>query len=82
MITRVSGRASRIARQASTPLPSGRRTSMITTSGLAFAAASMASAIVPASPTTAMSSRRDSIVRKPSRTTSWSSHNSTRVKAP
>ena len=54
MMTFVSGRASRIERHASTPDPSGKRTSMITTSGLARAAASIASATVPASPTTVM----------------------------
>ena len=52
MITLISGSTSRIERQASTPLPSGRRTSMITTSGFVRAAASIASATVPASPTT------------------------------
>ena len=56
MITLLSERASRIARQASTPEPSGRRTSMMTTSGFERAAASIASATVPASPTTIMPS--------------------------
>ncbi len=79
MITFVSGRASRIARHASTPEPSGRRTSMITTSGLARAAASIDSATLPASPTTLIPAWRLIKPRSPSRTTSWSSQISTRV---
>src|SRR3990170_3007573 len=73
MMTFVSGRSSRISRQASTPLPSGRRMSMITTSGWAWRAILTASWAVPASPTTAKPGRRSRSVRRPMRTTSWSS---------
>src|SRR5213594_2245020 len=79
MMTLVSGRASRMVRQASTPLPSGSRMSMTMTSGFALAAVSMASAVVPASPTTSMSLWRPISVRRPSRTTSWSSTSITRI---
>src|SRR3990172_4601087 len=73
MMTFVSGRSSRISRQASTPLPSGRQMSMITTSGWAWRAILTASWAVPASPTTAKPGRRSRSVRRPMRTTSWSS---------
>src|SRR6266542_580654 len=51
MITRVCGTAERISRHASTPLPSGKRTSSTTTSGCHFCAASSASATVPTAST-------------------------------
>ncbi len=70
MMTFASGRDWRISRQASTPLPSGRRTSMITTSGSRRAASSTASATLPASPTTVMPRRRFRRERSPSLTTS------------
>src|SRR5581483_3846547 len=79
MIMRVSGRVSRISRQASTPLPSGSRTSITTTSGFSLAATATASATLPASATTDMPGRRSSSARKPSRTTSWSSTSITRI---
>src|SRR5436190_1330573 len=79
MITLVSGRASRMVRHASTPLPSGNRMSMTMTSGLVLAAVSIASAVVAASPTTSISLWRPISVRRPSRTTSWSSTSITRV---
>src|SRR4026209_2934598 len=79
MMTFVSGRVSRIVRHASTPLPSGGRTSMRITTGFALAAVSIASAVVPASPTTTMSFCRPINVRSPSRTTSRSSTSITRT---
>src|SRR3990170_6214934 len=68
-----SGLSWRISRQASTPLPSGRRTSMMTTSGCSRCVSLTAAATLPASPTTLMPGRRFRRERKPSRTTSWSS---------
>ncbi len=69
MITCVSGRSDRISRQASTPLPSGKRTSMITTSGWCSRTAAIEPATVSASPTTRKSPERSNNVRNPSRKT-------------
>src|SRR3990172_476304 len=73
MITLVAGSFSLISRQASTPLPSGSRMSMTTTSGCDCSAIVTDSATVPASATTRKFGRRSSSVRSPMRTTSWSS---------
>ena len=50
MISFVSGRASRIARQSSTPKPSGMRTSLIPTSRSAYFPTSIHSATLPHAP--------------------------------
>ncbi len=68
--TATSGMRERISRQASTPVPSGRRTSMTTTSGSNVRARETASATVPASATTSRSSLASSRARRPPRTTS------------
>ena len=56
MTQAISGELDRISRQTSTPLPSGRRTSRMATLGLVGGIRARASATVPASPTTSMSS--------------------------
>ena len=66
-------------RHASTPLPSGRRTSISTTSGRVCSLSCTASAAVWASPTTRKPARADRRVRSPMRTTVWSSTIRTRM---
>ena len=78
MITFVSGSSSRISRQASTPDPSGSRTSMTTMSGRWRRAWSIDSATDPAWATTSKPGRRSSSATRPCRTTSWSSTTSRR----
>src|SRR5919109_4701858 len=79
MMTLVSGRAARISRVASIPLPSSKRTSMTTTSGRTEAATSTASWTPPASPATTMPPAASNRARSPWRTTSWSSTSMTRI---
>ncbi len=67
--TRTSGWSALIRRQASTPLLSGRRTSISTTSGRTRPARATASAAVSASPTTRIPGAWSSSVRSPIRTT-------------
>src|SRR3954447_9450022 len=74
-----SGSALRICRVASSPLPSGRRTSGTTTPGLRRAASATPSATLPASPTTSKSGSRSKARRRPWRISSWSSMRSTLV---
>ena len=78
MTTRVPGSSARISRHASTPEPSGSRTSMTTMSGLWRRACSSDSSTVPASATTWKFGRRSSSATSPCRTTSWSSTTSSR----
>ena len=66
-------------RVASTPSMTGIRISMTITSGRVRAAAAIASRPLAASPTTSMSSSPVSTMRKPVRTSSWSSTSSTRM---
>ncbi len=66
----ISGSRDRISRQTSTPLPSGSRTSRTATSGWTAGIRVSASAAVPASPTTSMSSSTESRSCTPLRTTS------------
>jgi hypothetical protein len=70
----------RNARVASSPLPSGRRRSMITTSGCSAPASRIASAAVEASPTTSNWRSRSNACRSPRRIRSWSSTSSTFVR--
>ena len=70
----------RSARVASRPLPSGRRRSMITTSGWRAPAWRTASAAVAASPTTSNCRSRSNACRRPLRMRSWSSTSSTLVR--
>src|SRR2546421_7965468 len=70
----------RSARVASRPLPSGRRRSMITTSGWSAPAWRTASAAVAASPTTSNCRSRSNAWRRPLRMRSWSSTSSTLVR--
>jgi hypothetical protein len=70
-----------MSRQASMPLPSGKRTSMRTTSGFNRRAPSMASAMVPTSATICTPRCRPNIVIKPRRTTLWSSTISNRIRS-
>src|SRR5215207_920505 len=81
MITRTSAsfRSEAIRRVASRPSTSGMRMSIRTMSGWSARARSTASAPVEASPTTSMSSARSSSIRKPERTSAWSSASSTRM---
>src|SRR5712691_6555513 len=79
--TLVSGCVARISRQASTPLPSGNRTSISTMSGFSRFAALIASDTVGASPATSMPASV-STERSPARTISWSSTSSTRIGRP
>ena len=58
------------SRQTSMPLPSGRRTSRMATSGTRSRMDSRPCSAVPASPTTSMSSSASSSVRRPVRTSS------------
>jgi hypothetical protein len=62
-----------IRRVASIPSMLGMRTSMRTTSGRSPSASPTASPPSPASPTTSMSSLASRIMRKPPRTSAWSS---------
>src|SRR6202165_2146755 len=71
--TWVFGSFARISLVASMPLPSGRRTSMMTTSGRAHTARSLAPLQVPGSPTTLTSGVSARSALMPLRTTSWSS---------
>src|SRR6185436_19429081 len=71
MITRVPGSSARMARHASTPDPSGRRTSMTTMSGRYRRAGSIDSATDPAWATTSTPGRRSSKATRPCRTISW-----------
>ena len=66
----ISGIWDRTSRQTSIPLPSGRRTSRMATSGWIGGIRARASATVPASPTTEMSFDSSSSDRRPVRTTS------------
>ncbi len=76
--TLMCGQRDRISRHASTPFPSGRRTSITTISGVSKPTRRMASSTEPASPTTVMSGSASSIAFTPWRTTSWSSTSSIR----
>src|SRR5919109_1202464 len=75
----ISGCPERISRHASTPLPSGSRTSRMATSGLVGGTRISACSTVEASPTTSRSSSPSSSSRSPRRTISWSSSRNTRV---
>src|SRR5271169_2800705 len=77
MMQAISGAVDRTSRHTSTPLPSGRRTSRMATSGFVAGMRAKASATVPASPTTSMSSLASRRARRPARTTSWSSRRKT-----
>src|SRR6266851_1172187 len=77
--TRVSGRASRMRRDASRPFNRGMLTSQTTTSGLVSSALRVASAPSPASPTTSMSPLPFRMPTIPSRTIVWSSATRTRI---
>src|SRR5665213_3175734 len=79
MMQAVVGLWARISRHTSTPLPSGRRTSRMATSGRRAGILLRASATVPASPTTSRSSVDSSSERRPVRTISWSSRRNTRI---
>ncbi len=79
MTTRMSSFSCLMRLQASTPLPSGRRMSISTTSGVSWAAICTDSATEPASPTTRKPPVCESSDRRPSRTTWWSSTMSTRM---
>jgi hypothetical protein len=64
---------------ASTPSSTGIRTSISTTSGRSRSTRSTASAPLPASPTTSMSSCAPSTIRNPTRISSWSSTSTTLI---
>ncbi len=70
MSTFTSGKRSRISRHASTPDPSGSRTSITTTSGSSKPTRRTASAADDASPTTVRSSWESTRALRPCRTTS------------
>src|SRR5262245_56992340 len=76
--TLVAGRRARMSLVASMPLPSDRRTSMTTTSGVERSATATASRTELDSATTTMSSVPASRALMPLRTTSWSSTSITR----
>src|SRR5688572_18771199 len=77
--TLVCGCDSAMRRVASMPLSSGIATSMTTTSGFSCSVMVTASRPLPASPTISMSAWAPRIIRKPWRTTAWSSANKIRV---
>src|ERR1035437_3797907 len=71
--TRVRGESSMRRRVASMPFSSGMATSITTTSGFSFWASSTASRPLPASPAISISGCAARIIRKPWRTSAWSS---------
>ncbi len=75
--TRAAEPAARMRRVASMPSTSGIRTSINTTSGENLVAALTACSPLAASPTTVMSGSASRIIRKPVRTSDWSSAIST-----
>ena len=77
--TRVWGVEAASRRVASMPFSSGMLTSITTTSGFSRSANSTASRPLPASPTISMSGCAARIMRKPCRTTAWSSASRIRV---
>src|SRR5262245_1999005 len=78
-MTRVPGTRCRSARIAATPSSSGMTRSIRTTSGCSSAARASPSAPSPASPAISIPSCRSRKLRKPSRTTAWSSTIRTRI---
>src|SRR5215210_4689017 len=78
----IVGLLARTVFAASSPLPSGSRTSKMVTSGDCSATTLSASATVPASPTTVKSPVRSKARRRPSRISSWSSTRTTVMATP
>src|SRR5712692_8616492 len=76
----VSGRSSLMARVAASPSRSGMRMSISTRSGRSWRDSATASWPVAASPTTSRSGSGASMVRSPSRASSWSSAITTRAR--
>ena len=80
--TRGDSPAAQIRRAASTPSSRGIRTSITITSASPRAARSTAPCPSAASPVTVMSGCASIIIRKPARTSSWSSTSTTRITPP